>query len=162
MPTFHELIEEEINRISDLEIKDGLLKFNDYFIRVWMNNKYLISDWNQTEDLRFRSNNWAESFHSSFGKRFYRSHPNIYISIEQLISCSNASEFNYNDYLLHPHMHISHDSNQYTLELHNIIQQRTTTYAGDKSRFLLALASIEFRIMLKIEKEVLLNCSPNS
>lgn len=54
---FHGIIVGEINNITNEDVKAGLLQFNEYFERVWMDGKYLISDWNQTDDIRFRTNN---------------------------------------------------------------------------------------------------------
>lgn len=63
------VIENEIGLIKDLQVQNKMREFQEYFITTWINGTYNPSDWNQLFDLLHRSNNWAESFHSSFGKK---------------------------------------------------------------------------------------------
>ena len=137
-------------------IVDQLNVFDNYFTSTWINEYYNVSDWSQYSDVSFRTNNWSEVFHSAFGKRFRRAHPNLIVSIRNMIDAVNQYQFEYNDYMFNPSKYIIGETNVFTLELLTLMNERQTKYKDDKDGYLLALATIHLKISLKIEKELLL------
>lgn len=99
------------------EIDKKYKDFIKYFIKIWLGTSVLsceqrkelfdfgliddyvnareprfwIELWNHSGDIKNRTNNFCESFHSSFSKRFNHCHPNIYLVITNILSISKDS-----------------------------------------------------------------------
>ena len=134
---FQGIIKEQIDKIEDNEIKTVLEAFYNYFCDCWIDGKYSISDWNQLSDITIRSNNWTESYHAFFGRRFNKSHPNIMVALESLSNVASDILLSYNDYLLHQSHSISSESNRFTLELISIINKNDTIYTNEQKNIYL-------------------------
>ena len=70
MDLFINIIVSEIEKIENIEIRDKMNKFHDYFVNTWMGKIYKVEDWNQCSQLLRRSNNWCEQWHSAVSHLF--------------------------------------------------------------------------------------------
>lgn len=77
IPHFLTIIEGEIEKITEEKEKYKIKKLFNYYKNTWVNGRFQIEDWNQVLDISFRTNNWSESFHSCFSRKFNCSHPSI-------------------------------------------------------------------------------------
>lgn len=149
-------IRKRIEKISDLFLKEKMLSFDSYFSRTWMDKIYKKSDWNQLVDIQLRSNNWSESFNSLFSKRFCKPHPNIYQLVFVIDEVDKYYKFIWNDNMIN----ISNDENEkideFTNEIRATVMLRDTKYNGEKMKYLEKMSKIEFHLILKMEKNFLL------
>ena len=154
--TYLDVIVKMIEEIKDDDIKEKMRQYHGYFTYTWVDNLFKPNTWIQLNDIRTRTNNWSESFHASYGRRFKRSHPNLYIAINEMKDCMINYEYEYNDYMNNPTDYHIPDAILYTNELINVISQRETTYKTNPEEYLFALSTINLKLVLRMEKEVLL------
>ena len=153
---YHKIIKESIELIEDDDIRMKLLQFNSYYEATWLHGtKYKILEWNQSKDIKRSTNNWCESFHSSFSKRYHRSHPNIYHLLFLLVQNDTIIKFEYQDLLNDPSKYI----NQYYTNNRNVLRQimdkKNTIYKDKKAEYLKALGNHQILLSLKIEYDLL-------
>ena len=97
---YHQSILNEARQKLDGRLVDLFREFDAYFQSTWMNGVFMIEDWNQLGDLEHRSNNWSESFHAAFARKFSKSHPNIIQFLDTLKGTLLVMEYEYSDLLL--------------------------------------------------------------
>ena len=151
---FHLIILNSIDDIEDEQIKIKMKLFDDYFQRTWF-EKYPKTDWCQFDDIPLRTNNWSENFHSVYAQMFRRCHPNIFIAIEKIVDVMVQYEYQYNDLLLNPTKYVITEMNSLTIELLYIMNSKDTLYRNEPEKYLLALATANIRLLLRIEKQIL-------
>lgn len=154
------IIEIEIEKIRDGTIKERMNEFKDYFRTTWMSEHYTPIDWNQLSDIAHRSNNWAESFHSCFGKKFNSSHPNINKLMVILEATNKKYKFEYQDALIHNVRILQDEYDELTMAIDEVIKSKDT-FQGNKLNYLQALSTVHHRLLLKLELEILINNGNN-
>lgn len=98
MKEYFKVIEEEVKKVKDDKERGKLEELLKYFNRTWMDGTFKLKDWNQLKDLSRRTNNWSESFHSAFSRKFNSSHPNIFKLISVLNDTITLYQNDYNDF----------------------------------------------------------------
>ena len=150
------IIIECINEITDEDLKNKLLNFNNYFEDVWVNGtKFKPAQWNQCSDIFHSCNNWSESFHSSFSKRVYKKHPNIYHLLYLLSEQNEIIEYEYNDLLNDPNKYLNDEYIKNRECLKKIMRMKNTVYKNKKREYLDALSKHQLFLSLKIEYDLL-------
>ena len=145
------LIERDVAGFAEESVERKMEALFDYFRRTWL-VKYGAEEWNQSLDVTFRSNNWAEAFHSSFARRFARCHPNIRVAIEALRRVENNVHVEWNEFKHRPR---NGNADRFTDELLLIMKTREERWAGDTLGFIDALSRVPITILLKYEKKQL-------
>ena len=154
---YHDSIKYKINSITNLQLNSLLINFDIYFTETWLDGMFSIADWNQLLDIEHRTNNWCESFHSAFARRFKASHPNVIKFLNKLNDTLVYHEFNYNNYLMNINTYHDKDTSEITDQILNVIKKRETIYFGEHYRFLCALSKTSLVSVLKIEREFIVN-----
>ena len=91
-------IEREISNSESGGVRMKLDTLMCYFKKTWL-RKYSPDEWNRCIDVSFRTNNWSESFHSAFSRRFARCHPNIYVMVDALKKVENEVRVLLNEFM---------------------------------------------------------------
>ena len=145
-----EVIEGQINLINDTVIRGRCQDFFDYFIETWVRGSHFtIEDWNQCADMETLTNNWCEGFHSGFGKRFARSHPNPFSLIDILHKVVIFYQFKHHDILMHRSNYNDDNYSEIAKEIMQIQKDRKNVFKDNHLEYLIALGNPEIRILLK-------------
>ena len=145
-------IEAEMSAFGGDGVGTKLNELMTYFRRTWL-HKYPPDEWNQCADIAFRSNNWSESFHAAFSRRFARGHPNIRVMVEALKLVEREVHVSWNEFMTRPPRRTRTDDN--TEELERVMRMRDELWHDNVLGFVDAISRIPVFILLRYEKEQL-------
>ncbi|ELP90252.1 hypothetical protein EIN_339130 [Entamoeba invadens IP1] len=152
--TVQELFE-TIDTIDTSEVnKDKLKLLMTYFNKVWI-VRYPPPEWNQSLDLLMKTNNWSESFHSSFSRKFYRTHPNAFVLVEKLKEVERKVEVDFNSFINGKlKKQTNNYYNKYNEELSELLTKRMNLFGNNKLLFLEKVATIPLKIIISLKKDM--------
>ena len=147
-----DMIDDEISECGNGHVAGKLNELMIYFKKTWL-RKYPPIEWNQCADCSFRSNNFSESFHAAFSRRFARGHPNIRVAVEALKTVENEVHVLWNEFRCALPKQTNLDL--FTDELERVMRARSSHWRDDLLGYVDALSRIPVRILLRYEKNQL-------
>ena len=147
-----DMIDDEISECGNETVAAKMNELMNYFKKTWL-RKYPPIEWNQCADCSFRSNNFSESFHAAFSRRFARGHPNIRVAVEALKTVENEVHVLWNEFKYALPKQTKLDV--FTDELERVMRARNSRWRDDLLGYVDALSRIPVRILLRYEKNQL-------
>lgn len=147
-----DMIDDEISECGNETVAAKMNELMNYFKKTWL-QKYPPVEWNQCADCSFRSNNFSESFHAAFSRRFARGHPIIRVAVEALKTVENEVHVLWNEFKYALPKQTKLDL--FTDELERVMRARSSHWRDDLLGYVDALSRIPVRILLRYEKNQL-------